>query len=328
MNTLLILGTIEDPQVKWVVSEIKKREDIPVVVIDYLRDSLFSIEVDSAGDVALTVDGQQLVIANAVIWDCVKLMPGTPFYLKDNDDYSGYAAEEWRAFYKLICALGGDRTLNSLSSRVCMIKPYQQAVASSVGLLVPETLITNNKNDVKRFSEDSPDGVIMKSLSSCKVRPPSDGEPIYYNIMTMRVSGRDIDDATQEEIAYCPHFFQNEILKDYELRVVCVDGVVLSYKIDSQVYKTSEVDWRHGFGLVDFSLFEIDAVLKSRVQRFMNRMGLFSGSLDFIVDRQGRHWFLECNQQGAWGWLNDLNGDNVITRAFVDALIKRVLGEA
>lgn len=318
---------MEDPQVKWVVNELKKRGDIPVVVIDYLQDSLFSMEVDSVGDIVLTIDGQKLEITNSVIWDCVKLMPGTPFYLKDYDEHSGYAAEEWRAFYKLICALGGDRTLNSLSSRVCMIKPYQQAVASSVGFLIPKTLVTNNKSDAKLFYEGSLDGLIMKSLSSCKIRLPSDEEPIYYNIMTMRVSGQDIDLATEKEIAYCPHFFQNEILKKYELRVVYVDGVVLSYKIDSQVYKASEVDWRHGYELVDFSPFEIDIVLKSGVQKFMNRMGLFSGSLDFIVDRQGRHWFLECNQQGAWGWLNDLTEDNVITRAFVDALIKRVHGK-
>lgn len=326
MNTLLVLGTMDDPHVEWVVSTIEQRAEIPVVIIDYLRGSFFSVDMDSTGNVNLTVDGRQLALDSIVIWDCQRIMPGTSLYLKDNDEHSGYAAEEWRAFYRLLCAFGGNRTLNSLASRTCMVKPYQQLVASGAGFRVPKTLVTNHKEDALRLVSESTDGAIMKSLSSRRIRPPSEGEPVYQNIMTMRVSKQDIEEATQDEIACCPHLLQGEIVKDYELRVVYIDGTMLAFKIDSQAYKTSELDWRQGFGLVNFSPFELDDVLKNGIRRFMERMGLFSGSLDFIVDRGGRPWFLECNQQGAWGWLDECAGDNLITRAFVDALTKRVLG--
>jgi hypothetical protein len=327
VNALLVLGTMVDPHVEWVVNEIRRREEIPVVVIDYLRDSSFSLNMDSAGDARLIVDDQHLLLKDVVVWDCAKLIAGTPFYLKNYDEHSGYAAAEWRAFYKLICALSGNGCVNTLSSRLCMIKPYQQMIAASVGLHVPATLVTNDKDMACSYVQESHDGTVMKSLSSSKVRPPSEGEPIYVNIMTMRVSEQDIVEASHEEIAYCPHFLQSEILKDYELRVVYVDGVIFSYKIDSQAYKTSEVDWRHGMSFVSFIPFEIDGGLRKDIRSFMERMGLFSGSLDFIVDRQGRPWFLECNQQGAWGWL-DYVSDPVISRAFADALTKQVLSVA
>ena len=35
----------------------------------------------------------------------------------------------------------------------------------------------------------------------------------------------------------------------------------------------------------------------------MTRLGLVYGALDFIVDPDGCHIFLEINQAGEWGWL-------------------------
>ena len=47
----------------------------------------------------------------------------------------------------------------------------------------------------------------------------------------------------------------------------------------------------------------------------MELTGLFTGSLDLIVDPDG-HWrFLECNEDGQWSWLDSIV-DGEISRSF------------
>jgi len=42
-----------------------------------------------------------------------------------------------------------------------------------------------------------------------------------------------------------------------------------------------------------------------------------------ILDTEQQVWFLECNQDGAWGWLDDI-AEGAITRAFADAFARRL----
>lgn len=324
MATILVLGAMRDPHVAWVVQELHERSELHVIVLDYLSDTTFAFNMDASGKLDLLVNGVNLP-SKYIVWDCVKILPGTSLYLLGDQEYTGYAAVEWRAFYKLICATNGDNVVNSLLSRLCMVKPYQQMVAATVGLKVAPTLVTNSQDEARRYAANNSNELIMKSLSSAKFQPASEGEPIYRNVMTMRVTEEDLNGATIEEIRCCPHFLQKKIGKAFELRVVYVDGAIFAFKIDSQKYKTTEVDWRYGIGALEYTPFELDTDVSYRISCFMKAMGLFSGSLDLIVDKEGQYWFLECNQQGAWGWLDEL-ANGVIRRAFAAALAVRAVG--
>ena len=37
--------------------------------------------------------------------------------------------------------------------------------------------------------------------------------------------------------------------------------------------------------------------------RYLRHMGLNFGAFDFIVDNNGQWWFLECNPNGQWLWM-------------------------
>ena len=66
----------------------------------------------------------------------------------------------------------------------------------------------------------------------------------------------------------------------------------------------------------------LPADVKRRVFQLLERLGLVSGALDFIVTPDGRHVFLEVNPAGEWGWLErDLGYD--ISGAFARALTRR-----
>ncbi len=233
----------------------------------------------------------------------------------------------WRALYRLICGLApADHVVNSLIARQCLIKPFQQRAAALAGFRVPASLVTNDKSAAERMVEVH-DSVIMKSLSATKVRPASEGEFIPFNVLTLKVTQDDVAAATSDEIAFCPHFFQEYVSKDHESRVVYVDGEMLAFKIDSQKYRLSTLDWRKGLDIIDFSPVTLPNQIEEKIRLFMKGVGLFAGSLDLIVSDSGEVYFLECNQEGAWGWLDDLD-DGRVTRAFARAFISRSLALA
>jgi hypothetical protein len=319
---LLILGTRTDAHVERVARELERRGSGRVFVLDYHDDTRFALEQDAAGRVVLQVNGTRLP-EHYMVWDRTKILPGTELYIRGDETSAGYAAQEWRAFYQLLCGLNRGHVVNSLESRSCMIKPYQQAIAAGVGFRVPPTLISNDKTSAQTFQRRNEDRVIMKSVSAGKVRTAGDGENIPFNVMTMRVPPEDLEAATPEEIACCPHFFQREIPKAHELRVVVVGDRVLAFRIDSQDHELTALDWRKGMEVAGFTATSLDDTTVGLIRAFMKRTGLFTGSLDLIVDPDQNVWFLECNQDGAWGWLDNI-AEGAITSAFADAFSSRL----
>ncbi|HEX3129049.1 MAG TPA: hypothetical protein VH394_17075, partial [Thermoanaerobaculia bacterium] len=85
----------------------------------------------------------------------------------------------------------------------------------------------------------------------------------------------------------------------------------------------SSLDWRKGIEVAGFTPVSLDEGTVVKIRAFMARMGLFIGSLDLIVDPEQQVWFLECNQDGAWGWLDDI-AEGAVTRAFADAFVRRL----
>lgn len=320
---LVVLGTMEDPHVERVVQSLRRRGRIDALVVDYLHDARFVFRSDAYGAVSFELCGRKLD-APYLVWDRTKIMPGTHLYVQGDERSSGYAAQEWRAFYRLLCGVNGEMAVNSLVARQCMIKPYQQMMAAKAGLLVPETMITNDRDRALGFLAECGGEMIMKSVSAGKVKPSGEGEQIPYVVMTMRVTERDLLVATEQEVAHCPHFFQHEIRKKHELRVVYVDGRMHAFRIESQHSRVTEVDWRKGIGFVGFACDEIGDATRASIDGYMRSMGLFSGSIDLIVDQDDRVWFLECNQDGAWGWLDDV-AEGQVTETFAEAFEQRLL---
>src|SRR3712207_2975663 len=102
--------------------------------------------------------------------------------------------------------------------------------------------------------------------------------------MTTQVSMEGANAVTEKEVLVSPTFGQEEIIKSFELRVLWVNGISLAFRINSQDYKTTTVDWRYSTDALEFQPCELSADTSAKIDRFMREMGLFCGSLDFIVD--------------------------------------------
>ena len=316
---IIILGTKKDTHVAR-VSDHLDGLGLKPVVIDYLDKTRVQFLVEEDGGHELQVDSE-VCCPPFLIWDRRKVW--TPGLTIEGDKRSShYETQEWNALYGLLVGTFSDWVVNTPDSRLCLLKPYQQIVAARVGFRVPPTAVTNDKEESLNFAADQA-RVVLKSLSAGKVIPKAHENPIPYNVMTMQVSKESLNAATEEEVGRCPHFFQRNISKAYELRIVAVGESLFAFRIDSQRSALTRLDWRNGIQTLQFVPVEIEETISSKIRRFMNSLNLFTGSFDLIIDRQDRCWFLECNQDGQWSWL-DSQVDGRIAVSFARALANRL----
>jgi MvdC family ATP-grasp ribosomal peptide maturase len=195
-------------------------------------------------------------------------------------------------------------------------KLRQLRVASEVGFVIPQTLVTNKAEAAREFFHQVNGKMVSKLLTALSHSMQANSSFFLY---TSTVKEEDLQDA--ESLRYCPMVFQEQIPKQQELRVAYVNGNVFVGALDASVYAAAKVDWRKpGVEVGAWQNHELPDEVVRRLQAFMGKFGLLFGALDFIVTPSGEYVFLEVNPIGEWGMLErDL--DLPISSAIADALI-------
>jgi glutathione synthase/RimK-type ligase-like ATP-grasp enzyme len=211
------------------------------------------------------------------------------------------------ALYTLIEARWVNHPLCHLRANA---KPAQLAVARKLGFDIPETLITNDPEEVRAFIARTDGPVIYKALSQALDSEP--GTTLFTSVLT--------DEAreTLDLIQVTPGIFQALVPKAYELRLTIVGERIFAARIDSQSRADSRIDWRR-------LPFEADAAvtlpgdIEAKIHAFMQHFGLNYGAIDIIVTPDGRYVFLEINPAGQYMWIESKLG-LPITDVLVDLL--------
>lgn len=193
-------------------------------------------------------------------------------------------------------------------------KPAQLRQAVASGLRVPRTLVTNNPARAGAFTAALGE-VICKPFGGSGVDDP-DG---FRQVFSTPVTPEQCDDPN---IARTMHLFQEWVPKQYDVRLTVVDDQYFAARIDSSSDK-SRVDWRADYCALTYSVIEVPDTISARVGVLLRSLGLRYGALDFAVNRDGEWWFLECNPNGQWAWIEDETG-LPIASALADALEGRV----
>lgn len=196
-------------------------------------------------------------------------------------------------------------------------KLYQMEVARANGMRIPRTLITNDHEQLKEFYSNAHTEIVAKMLTTLTASMQA-SDFFFYTSKVTREHMEEVD------LSDCPMTFQEYIEKDYELRIIYVDGNFFAGKIDASKSKRGQVDWRKAMpGEVTWEHYELPGNIKRQLTQFMNAVGLVYGAIDIIKNRNGEYVFLEVNPIGEWGMLQrDL--DYKISDAIADALIKRI----
>ncbi|PAF43126.1 hypothetical protein [Helicobacter sp. 11S02629-2] len=222
---------------------------------------------------------------------------------------------EWNAtLIGLYTILKNKKWLNNISDALKgENKYYQMQLARKVGLLMPDTIVSNQKNKLISFMKTHNDDCVFKLINqNLYVSKDKTVQGLYTN----RISTKHLKDF--QEGCENPILLQEYIEKQYEVRWTVVNGEHFVCKIDSQKSQIANEDWRrYDLAQTPHVAMKAPIEIKNIVNKLMHILKLGYGALDFIVDPSGKWYFLEINCMGQWLWIENLTGLKIS-----DAIIK------
>ncbi|HEU4884910.1 MAG TPA: grasp-with-spasm system ATP-grasp peptide maturase [Longimicrobium sp.] len=181
-----------------------------------------------------------------------------------------------------------------LSRPLAVNKVRALRLAHRAGLRIPETLMTNRRDEVLDFI-DAHGEVITKCSSDGEMFPDAEDRSwAHYTSVVTR------EDAERLPETFFPSLLQAQVHKSYELRVFYLDGECWPMAIFSQADAQTAVDFRvYNSEYPNRTVpYRLPAAVDEAVHRFMAAVGLENGSLDLIRTPGGEHVFLEVNPVG------------------------------
>lgn len=198
------------------------------------------------------------------------------------------------ALYGVLRALDGVRWMPPLDAyRAAQYKTVQLAWAHVVGLLTPDTIVTNVPSTAKEFANASP--VVCKSVSG---RQPDD-PPMKLPTTTIPPT------ADFSAIAAAPTCLQRQVPKVADVRLTVVGDEMFAARADTG---PDVVDWRYDIDQVPWKETPVPEPVRHKIQAFMQLAGLPYGALDFGIDADERWHFLEINPVGQFGFIELTTG--------------------
>jgi glutathione synthase/RimK-type ligase-like ATP-grasp enzyme len=197
--------------------------------------------------------------------------------------------------------------------RAASFKPRQISLAHRLGMETPRTLITNDPDSVKDFSNACGGQIICKSLHGGNIGVTKDE---WDTIYTSVVTPEDLEHV--EQVRYQAHQFQELIEKAYEVRVTIVGNQAFAARIDAP---ESNIDFRSDYGHLHYAPYQLPIALEQACLKMVKAFGLRYGALDILRDKSGAYFFLEINPAGQYQWI-EFYTSLPITAALVYLLIE------
>ena len=299
MSKILIITCSYDKTIDYIIEKNK------------YRANFFRFNVDLFADYGITISNSYWEISyrNNTINSNTTL---SIYYRKPTfPDTSDFAPEYRRIINSDILAII-DGLANSFSG-VVLTKPYllrqaenkifQLIYAKSHSILMPKSFIGNN--DYWKCINDQR---IIKPISVGKIETSSGIAIIQTNLM------HENDSYDSPELT--PVYIQEYIKKSFEVRITVVDDDFFAVKIVSD----NMIDWRAGNNN-QYEIIDIPIEIKKCIKMMMKDFQLRFGSIDYIVDVDGKWYFLEINPNGQWQWLECILGLSIS-----DSIMNMLLG--
>jgi len=281
-NKILILTSSFDKTVDYIIKKFDKSNFIRVN-IDELNN--YQISVTNINGFQINLETKFLKIEN--LFEQVTSIYYRKLFLPSLDEYeSKYHTYMQKEIYSFISGLvdsfdGKVLTTPSILRKV-ENKIYQLKNATDLEFLLPKSLISNDYEKANNFNIEK---IIAKPLSTGK-------------LTSSTVSNSNIVNDNINNISLSPTYFQTYIPKDYELRVTVIEDIFYCVKIIAN----DKIDWRKNAEDNIYELIDTPKIIKSQCKLFMETCNIKFGAFDYIV-YNNQYYFLECNPNGQWLWL-------------------------
>lgn len=259
------------------------------------------------------------------VWERRPMKPITTYHSYDNEELRNVVRDEADGFFEFFRrSLVGMNLLwigHPINERFARSKIMQKIVATQLGMTIPKTLFSNKVADLDFFGDAQ---VALKPISVNNVQLDEDFVVFY----TTKLRNQDLKDAGAESFCSTVNFVEEYTDKLYELRITVVNGEFFTAKICSQEQNenTGEIDWRQGYEHgIKFIAAPTPEELKPFCLKFLEYFDLRFGCFDFILNKEGKYVFLECNTNGQWLWLERDAGlpiSDSFVRTFISAYEK------
>jgi hypothetical protein len=217
--------------------------------------------------------------------------------------------EAWGALYHALNSLTHIKWLGHPhfdkinSSRILQLTKAQQ-----IGFDIPETIISKDAKKIIEFCRHF-EYVIVKPLQARGIVQ----NEIWTPYFSEKINSKELVDlATELSLTY--NYIQKYIPKKKEWRITIVGREIFPCVIDSQKAKSelAKSDWRKVTSESIPHYYEaLPKAVESKILRYMDELGLSFGAMDLIEDIDGNWYFLECNPNGQWLWIEELTGQPI-----------------
>lgn len=180
-------------------------------------------------------------------------------------------------------------------------KPAQLKAARSAKMAIPDTLISNDPDQILQFVKDHKK-VVHKPLQPAVWSGPEGSHLTFTGLVTPEDILR-----SGSALALTPAIFQSYVEKDFEVRAVFMGDCCFAARIEAKRSGVAVVDWRTtyfvGSGL-PLAHMTLPQDVHDRCRAVMKELGLVFGCFDFCVRPDGQYVFLEVNPMGQFLWMD------------------------
>jgi glutathione synthase/RimK-type ligase-like ATP-grasp enzyme len=219
--------------------------------------------------------------------------------------------QDWRGAIigAMLSSFRGVWVNDPIATRVAENKLYQMRIASSLGMRVPKTLVSNDPDRVREFCRKLRQAVVVKPVSGTKTR----------HLFTRKVTRRHLE--CDEAIRLVPAIYQELVPGSVHLRIHVFGDQCVAVRIESR-----DLDWRQDLN-IQFKEVRISPNVVRKCRCIVKALGLRMGVIDVKVPRDESPVWLEINPQGQFLFSECLSGAKLMEPfvAYMNSLGRRAL---
>lgn len=187
----------------------------------------------------------------------------------------------------------------------------------SYKIKTPDTILSNNPEELSVFCSKH-SFILIKPIESRGTIEEDQWIPFFSEKIASSAFIESLTESSIPKLNYC--FLQEYIEKKQEWRITVVDNQIFGCVILSQSDERTLTDWRRvGYEEINHLAADPPEFIREFCILFLEKMGIHFGAFDFIETPSNVFYFLECNVNGQWLWIEECTGQH-ISKAIADAL--------
>ena len=304
---IIVVSTADDVHYKCVAEELRQRgrESFLVEIPKLGNEARFTMATGSERYEKWSIPGHDPIDLEQVrcVWYRRIFPPILTPALSSKAD-TDWALREWREATTAAFAASGARFISDpWAQELAGMKPYQLRVAQSVGLRIPDTIMTNDADAARAFVRKHGGRVVHKVVKTPRDR--------FVGTKKWHPD----DEAELKWLHLTPTFFQEQVVAPYELRITIVGRRIFAAEFEVG----ADVTDARSLLDVPFEQHRLPQGIEALLLKLMDELGLQYGTIDMKRCENGEYVFLEINPQGQFLYVEIKTG-MPITQAMAELL--------